>query len=362
MSERQKPVLVTGAGGFIGRHLCRRLLSAGYSVRAMSRSAAPGDLTPPSPWDTHAARETRQGDTHRADGPSNQGGSRGDIHWRQADILDREALGRACVGVGAVFHLAAVADAAASDNASALAVNREGTANVLAAARAAGAGRLIFFSTALAAELDGAQNRQPFGDYERGKWEAERLVIEASGVDGLLTTVLRPAPVYGRGMKGGIASMIRLVSAGRLPPLPKLEFGFSLAGVNDVCEAAVLAAAHRLAPGQCWLITDGQLYTANVLEAAVYQALGRAAPRRRPPAVIFSAAVALLRLGRLAGWRRAATGLRIWRNLTVERTWLAQDVFEELDFQPRDNLYEQLPEIIQDLTALRPAAGKRKRK
>lgn len=337
----QQPVLVTGASGFIGRHLCRHLLAAGHPIRRFSRSATSWD-THQNPWDTH---------------PETMGHppkSTWDTHHR-GDILDEADLRAACAGVGVVFHLAGAAQTADSRNPRALRINVDGTRKLLDAARAAGAKRLIFVSSALAAELDDGQAPARAGDYARGKWQAERLVLEANGADGLLTTVLRPAPVYGPGMKGGIARMIRLIHARRLPPLPKLDRGFSLVGVDDVCRAAILAAESLLAPGQCWLLTDQQRYTANAVEAAIYAALGRKKPVWRTPAVVFFAASAMLQLGRLAGWKKAESGLRTWRNLTSERTWQAGDIFEELDFRPSGDFYEQLPEIIRDLTGRQPA-------
>ena len=324
-----QPVLVTGASGFIGRHLCRHLQAGGRPVRGYSRSGR----------DSATALRSAQNDGE---------------HFR-GDILDPDALRAACEGVGVAFHLAGAAQTADLRNPQAMKTNVEGTRNLLAAARAAGARRLVFVSSALAAEFDHGQAPNRAGDYARSKWKAERLVLEANGADGLLTTVLRPAPVYGPGMKGGIARMIRLIHARRLPPLPKLDRGFSLAGVDDVCRAAILASESLLAPVQCWQLTDLERYTANAVEQAVYDALGRKKPGWRTPAVVFFAASAMLQLGRLAGWKKAESGLQTWRNLTRERTWQAQDIFEELDFRPSGVLYEQLPEIIRDLTGQQPA-------
>lgn len=325
-----QPVLVTGASGFIGHHLCRHLLAGGRPVRGFSRSER--DSAPPLRSVQNDGEEYVRG-----------------------DILDPEALRVACAGIGVVFHLAGAAQTADRRNPQAMKTNVEGTRNLLAAARAAGARRLVLVSSALAAELDHGHAPGRAGDYARSKWEAERLVLEANGPDGLLTTVLRPAPVYGPGMKGGIARMIRLIHARRLPPLPKLDRGFSLAGVDDVCRAAILASESLLAPGQCWMLTDLQHYTANAVEQAIYDALDRKKPGWRTPAVVFFAASAMLQLGRLAGWKQAESGLQTWRNLTSERTWQAQDIFEELDFRPSGVLYEQLPEIIRNLTGQQPA-------
>ncbi len=319
----QAEALVTGASGFIGRHLCRHLQAAGCAVRAFSRPLPAQDTHPTHPpWDTHFP----------------------------GDILDPGALEKACAGVRAVFHLAGIARTADRRDASAMQVNVEGTRNLLEAARNAGAQSLVFVSSALAAEFDGRGSASRPGDYARSKWLAERLVLEANGGDGMRTTILRPAPVYGAGMKGGVARMIRLIHARRLPPLPRLDSRFSLAGVDDVCRAAMLSWQNPEAAGRCWLLTDLRDYRANAIEQAIYTALGRNPPRWRTPAVIFFAVVALLQLGRLAGWKSAESGLQTWRNMTSERIWPSREIYQALDFHPAGDLHASLPEIIQDLT------------
>ena len=325
--SRQPEALVTGASGFIGRHLCRHLQAAGHAVRAFSRSLPTPDTHSPPAWDTHPW------DTHFP-----------------GDILNRKVLEKACAGVQAVFHLAGIARTATRRDPGAMRVNVEGTRNLLEAARNAGAQSLIFVSSALAAELDGQDPHSRPGDYARSKWLAERLVLEANGRDGMQTTVLRPAPVYGAGMKGGIARLIRLIHARRLPPLPRLDSRFSLAGVDDVCRAAMLSRQRPEAAGRCWLLTDSRDYRAHAIEQAIYKALGRNPPRWRTPAVVFFAAAALLQFGRLAGWKSAESGLQTWRNMTSERIWPSRDIYQALDFQPAGDLYANLPEIIQELT------------
>ncbi len=115
-------VLVTGGAGFIGRHLCRGLLDAGYDVRVLD-SAVPGDVTPPL--------------------------NGGDVEFLQGDVTNSVDCDTACRGVEGVFHLAAM-----SRNAPSLAgsemmeftvqQNLIGTIHVLRAAQRNGVHKVIY--------------------------------------------------------------------------------------------------------------------------------------------------------------------------------------------------------------------------
>jgi UDP-glucose 4-epimerase len=108
-------VAVTGGAGFIGSNVVDALVGAGRTVRVL-------DQTRPH---------------------------RDDVEWHPVDILDVESLQPAVEGTEATFHLAAMADVndIYADPAGAVAVNVQGTVNVLEAARRADAGRVILAST-----------------------------------------------------------------------------------------------------------------------------------------------------------------------------------------------------------------------
>ena len=113
------PVLVTGATGFMGRVLVARLLEEGRAVRVLERR--PGDA-----FEGQAVERVT------------------------GDVTQPGTLAAACAGAEAVFNLAGVLSYDAKDEASLQAVNVDGLANVLAAAREAGSGRVVHVSSVAA--------------------------------------------------------------------------------------------------------------------------------------------------------------------------------------------------------------------
>ena len=118
-------VLVTGGGGFVGRHLIDRLLARGYAIRSFGRAAQP-------------ELEALGVECHRG------------------DLADAEAVASACAGMEAVFHVAAKAGIWGSWE-SFYSPNVLGARNVVAACRKHGIGRLVYTSTPSV-----VFNRQPF--------------------------------------------------------------------------------------------------------------------------------------------------------------------------------------------------------
>lgn len=179
-------VLVTGASGFIGRRLVARLLRGGGSVAAFVRT--------PSSF-----AKSLDGSLAEQAGLTVVPGM----------VEDRAALERAAAGRDAIVHLAAVAGGV--DEAAVHAVNVGGTENVLAAARAARVGRIVFTSTISAA-------RERLGPYGATKRLAEERVRAA----GVPFVILRPSLVYG-GDVGLVASLVRWLRS--FPVMPVIGNG-----------------------------------------------------------------------------------------------------------------------------------------
>jgi NADH dehydrogenase len=193
-------VVVTGAAGFLGGHLCRAFLARGFAVRALVRRPEAASL----PEGVEVAR------------------------LALPDAIDDESL----VGVDAVVH--AAWDVRDTDAARAERTNVEGTRRLLLAARAAGVPRFVFVSS-VAASPD-APNA-----YGRTKAAAEELL------DPTRDCVVRPGTVLARG-GGGIFGLMRdLMRTVHVVPL----FGggrqpLQTVHVDDVCEAVVRVVERRV--------------------------------------------------------------------------------------------------------------------
>lgn len=259
-------VLVTGATGFLGGHLCRELVLRGLAVRALTRGSA--GRAPPG---TEAAVVR--------------------------DLSDETALRLAVEGVGTVIHLAAYVHQrrVAGDEETHMAVTLDGTHAMIAAAVAAGARAFVLASTVKAV---GDRNAEPWTErtppapldsYGRMKLEAERAVRAAAGRHGLHAPILRLPLVYGPGMRANALRLFQLVDRGLPLPLGAVRNRRSLLYVGNFV-AAVAATVEHEAGDDLFFVSDGPPIATPDLIRAIARALGR-------PARLVSVPV---------GWMRAA--------------------------------------------------------
>lgn len=247
--------LVTGAAGFLGRHVVERLLAEGHEVVAMVREAADAAALSPLPAAVAVA-----------------------------DLRERAALDAAVRGAEIVCHCAAAIPGSASP-AETWASNVTGTANLLEAALAAGTRRFVYVSTDSVYGDAGsapAHEEQPLdadyfdeGDYPRSKLEGERLVL-AAAPRGIEVAIVRTCLLYGPGRSPG-SDYLRRWGARRVHVLwgggkARISMGY----VTDVAEAVVLAASRPEATGRIYNVSGGEPHSWREILEAVEAATGRA--------------------------------------------------------------------------------------
>jgi len=178
------PVLVTGADGFIGSHLCELLVRFGADVRALIQYNSHSSLG----WLEDVAPEIRD-----------------NLQLITGDIRDPYFMNRAVAGVQMIFHLAALIAIPHSYRAplSYVHTNTEGTVNVLEAARQHNVRRFLHTSTS---EVYGTAQRVPMDEahplnsqspYAASKVAADQMVLAFGRSYGLPVTIVRPFNTYG---------------------------------------------------------------------------------------------------------------------------------------------------------------------
>lgn len=316
--------LVTGASGFIGRVLCQRLKGEGSYVTALTRrSIADG-----GPWDEEVAIDLAE------DTPG--------IHLLR--------------GVDVVFHLAGKAHAlseSAEEESKYQLVNVDGTRKLLQAAKAAGVKRFVFFSSVKAMGeggkecLDESAACRPVMAYGRSKFLAERLVLEGGYVDE--PVVLRLAMVYGPTNKGNLPRMIHAIGKGYFPPVPETGNKRSMVHVDDVVQAALLAAERPEARNDVFIVSDKQAYSTRQMYEWICEALHKRIPIWHVP---MAALELLARIGDGIGTLRKRRFF--FDSVAMEKlmgnSWYSPRKIErELGFEAQRNLRASLPEIIRFL-------------
>ncbi|TVQ85331.1 MAG: NAD-dependent epimerase/dehydratase family protein [Chromatiaceae bacterium] len=321
--------LVSGANGFVGRALCRLLTERGCRVRALLHHDAAG------PW-----------------------------HERCVCDLGSGSLPTGvCRGVDGIFHLAGLAhlpDQCSTEESLYRRVNVDGTRLLLDAAKAAGVGRFIYFSSVKAAAepgddcVDETWDAPPADAYGQSKRAAEQVVLAAAR-EGLHASVLRPTLVYGPGVKGNLRRMLDAVACGRFPPLPESHNRRSMVSVADLADAAWLAMTTDAANARVYIVADGVDYSTRALYLAICQAFGRRPPSWSLPMWLLTAgARAGDLLGQALGRPMPYSSLALTR-LCGSACYRADRLRAELSWRPRQDFFTVVDEMLSAQNARRSA-------
>lgn len=309
--------LITGSSGFVGRALLARL--ATFNQRPpLLRLLERRPTEPPTVFQSCAG-----------------------------DLGDPQSLRRACEGIDTVIHLAGIAHVGSAASAEARAINLDGSLSLLRMAIDAGVRRFVFLSSTLSSD----QSIQ----YGRDKHAVEEALLAAAAAGSIEVVILRAVNIYGMGMRGNIAAMIRLISSGVLPRLPKLTNRLSLVGVDDVVSALLLAATLDSPADPSVLmaklairvtLTDGCTYEINAIEKSIYDAVERSPSHWRLPVVLLFAASAMAELLEKLRIFRSGIGLRTYRNLTRDNLFDNHSAKAELGFEPSTTFFAQVDKLV----------------
>lgn len=324
--------LVTGGGGFIGRHVVRQLLARGDSVRVFSRGRYP---------DMAALG----------------------ANMIRGDLEDAAAVAAACGDTDCVFHVAARAGVWGT-YAAFHGPNVAATRNVIDACRRQRVSRLVFTSSPSVIfdnrPQRGADESLPYPEhfenpYSQTKAEAERMVLEASN-ESLLTVALRPHLVFGPGDPHLLPRVISKARRGQLVQVGGGANRVDLTYVEDAARAHLLAADALTGgnvAGKAYFITQGEPVNLWTWIRDLLAALGLPGPKRTVSAATARRVGALLegihRLLRLPGEPRltrfVASELALDHYYDISRAQI------DLGYAPRHDMAQALALTLPDLQA-----------
>lgn len=315
-------MLVTGATGFTGGALLRRLLADGHSVATFVRS-----------------------------GPAAQQLAALGADPREVDIRDARAVERAMEPFDCVFHLAASYRQEHADLSEFREVNVEGTRNLVRASRDAAVGRFVHCSTVgIHGQIDTppadeSYRAAPNDHYQRSKYEAELLVREQIA-DGFPGVVLRPAAISGPGDRR-LLKLFRAIDRGVFVMIGDGQTLYHLVYIDDLVDAFLLAATRETALGETFIIAGERACTLDELVRIIAAALDVPAPRMRLPLwPVQTAAV-------LCEWACRPLGLspplhrRRVEFFDMDRSFTTEKARRLLGFTPRLSLEEGIARTVQ---------------
>jgi dihydroflavonol-4-reductase len=282
MSASSSLVLVTGASGFVGSAVVRRLLASGHAVRVLVRPTSDRRNVAGLPCEVVVG-----------------------------DLRDANSVAAAVRGCRHVFHVAAEYRLWHPRPRELYATNVEGTRALARAARAAGVERFVYTSSVatlgLRAGGEPADEETPvrledmIGHYKRSKFLAEEEVLRLAREEGLPAVIVNPsAPIGPRDARPTpTGRMVLDAAAGRMPAY--VDTGLNVVHVDDVAEGHLLAL-ERGVVGERYVLGGEDMSLRRIL-AELADIVGRRPPRMR------LAPGLLLPLAHVAqGWARVTRG------------------------------------------------------
>jgi nucleoside-diphosphate-sugar epimerase len=258
MTVNSKRVLVTGATGFTGGALAKKLVEQGNEVVALVRKTG----------DTSALKKLG-------------------VELAYGDITDAAAVNKAAENCSVIYHIAAVYRTAGHPDSYYRGVNTTGVQHIIDAALNNNVERTVHCSTiGVHGDIEELPSNEesPFnpGDiYQVTKLDGEELFARAMEA-GLSGVIFRPGAIYGPGDMR-LLKMFKQIKRGFFPLFGGGTNLYHLSYIDDLTDGIILCAEHPNAVGERFILCSNEYGTLKQLSTIIAQGLGVKAPRFAPP-------------------------------------------------------------------------------
>jgi UDP-glucose 4-epimerase len=295
-----KKVLVTGATGFIGLRLLELLKKNDCNVRILSRNPYPG------------------------------------YESILCDFEKEKISPSALESVDTIFHIAGFAhDFRNNSKVESIyqKVNVNATIQLAKLAIKNDVKRFVFLSSVKAGGkpfsakcMIESDQFEPESIYGKSKREAEIKLLELTCDSDMHVVIVRPALVYGPGMKGNLKLMLSGIKKGWFPPLPDIDNQRSMIHVDDLVQALMIVAQDKRANGEIFIATDGKPYSSREIYVSMCNVLGKPVPKWHIPVLLFDIAAKL------------NIKIRYKINKLLENEWYSSEKLESIGFKAKKSI------------------------
>ena len=254
--------LVTGATGFIGRHLVKALHEKGREIKCLVRKTSQTSFL------EQLGAELVYG-----------------------DLEDKESLKRALRGIDIIYHAAGEIFALEVENY--YKVNVSGVKNLLEACSNGSAKKFIHFSSSSATGPNPARDIPvkedspccPITPYGKSKLDGEKTIKELSKQYNVPTIIIRPPLVYGPGVSKSsrVLMFLNLIHKGLFRIIGDGYNLVSLCYIDSLIQGLLLAESAPQAEGQIYFLADKRPYTITEIAGAIAQEQGKNIPKAHMP-------------------------------------------------------------------------------
>ncbi|MFH1786596.1 MAG: NAD-dependent epimerase/dehydratase family protein, partial [archaeon] len=316
-------VLVTGASGFIGTNLVRRLLDDKRDVKAMIRKTS---------------------DTKYLD--------KWGVKTCYGDVLDENSLKEAVKGVDVIYHLVTIRDEPNVPYAEYHGVNVEGLERLIRVSMNAGVKKIVNFSSIAAIgfgkmplPLNEKSPLLPTNNYGRSKGEGEAVAKKYFEENGFNTMSVRPALVYGPYDLSNMKGLFLAIKDGTYRVIGSGKNKMCFVYVDDIVSGAILAEKKGKG-GEKYILSDNRSYSQTEAAQTVADAMGVKLPKMRiPVAVAYSAGIGFEIVSKIFGFEPPLSRSRL-SNILMNLEYDISKAKNELGYNPKVDLKEGIGRTV----------------